>query len=205
MPWQNPGAELSFVLKGENKGRWEILPQDSSPPLVQSLAANLIARIRADITSFFLLCNWSSSPPMHTDPWGRLDKDLAFAALIKKAPSSFAEEPSITNTSNPPNPAAPHSVACRILIPQPRIEPVPPGSHAVEAQSPNHWTVRKFPLLDSICHSQQGLGLENRNERVITITIKIMTNNLQQLMTIILYFTFAGGMQAQRGKVSCPG
>ena len=125
LPWQNPGAGLSFVLKRENKGRWEILPQDSSLPLVHSPAANRIAHIRADIASFFLLCNRSSSPPIHTDSWGRLDKDLVFAALVKKAPSSFAEEPSITNTSNPPTPAAPHSVACRILIPQPRMEPVP--------------------------------------------------------------------------------
>ena len=27
-------------------------------------------------------------------------------------------------------------------VPQPEIEPVP---HAVEAQSPNHWTAREFP------------------------------------------------------------
>ena len=33
-------------------------------------------------------------------------------------------------------------MACRILVPQPGIEPVPP---AVEAQSPNHWAAREFP------------------------------------------------------------
>ena len=79
-----------------------------------------------------------------------------------------------------------------------------PGNPAVEVQSPNHWTAREFPLLDSIYCSQQCLGLKNRSEKVITITIKIMTNTLQQLMIITLHFTFAGGMQAHRGKVSCP-
>ena len=33
--------------------------------------------------------------------------------------------------------------ACGILVPWPGIEPGPP---AVEAQSPNHWTSREFPL-----------------------------------------------------------
>ena len=33
-------------------------------------------------------------------------------------------------------------MACGILVPQPGIEPVP---LAVEVQSPNHWTTRKFP------------------------------------------------------------
>ena len=33
-------------------------------------------------------------------------------------------------------------VACRILVPQPGIEPRP---SAVKAQSPNHWTAREFP------------------------------------------------------------
>ena len=36
--------------------------------------------------------------------------------------------------------------ACGILVPRPGVEPVPP---AVEAQSPNHWTAREFPLLVS--------------------------------------------------------
>ena len=33
-------------------------------------------------------------------------------------------------------------VALRILVPQPRIEPAPPG---VEVWHPNHWTIRAFP------------------------------------------------------------
>ena len=41
----------------------------------------------------------------------------------------------------------PHAVACRILFPQPRIEPVP---LAVEAQSPNHWTAREFPKIKDL-------------------------------------------------------
>ena len=35
-------------------------------------------------------------------------------------------------------------MACRILVPRPGIEPMPP---AVEAQSPNHWTAREVPVL----------------------------------------------------------
>ena len=35
-------------------------------------------------------------------------------------------------------------VACRILVPRPGIEPGPP---AVEAQGPNHWTTREYPIL----------------------------------------------------------
>ena len=35
------------------------------------------------------------------------------------------------------------AAACRILVPQPGIEPVPP---AVEAWSPNHWTTREVPI-----------------------------------------------------------
>ena len=34
-----------------------------------------------------------------------------------------------------------HCMACRILVPQPGIEPVPP---AIGVQSPNHWTHREF-------------------------------------------------------------
>ena len=37
----------------------------------------------------------------------------------------------------------PRSTACGILVPRPGMEPMPP---AVEAQSPNHWTTREFPL-----------------------------------------------------------
>ena len=33
-------------------------------------------------------------------------------------------------------------LACRILVPQPGIEPMPP---AVEARSPNHWATREVP------------------------------------------------------------
>ena len=33
-------------------------------------------------------------------------------------------------------------MACGTLVPQPGIEP---GSPAVKALSPNHWTVREFP------------------------------------------------------------
>ena len=36
----------------------------------------------------------------------------------------------------------PQHVACRILVPQPGIEPMPP---AMEAWSPNHWTAREVP------------------------------------------------------------
>ena len=35
-----------------------------------------------------------------------------------------------------------HCVACRILVPQPGIEP---GPLAVRALSPNHWATREFP------------------------------------------------------------
>ena len=31
-----------------------------------------------------------------------------------------------------------------ILVPQPGIEPLPPE---VEAQNPNHWSSREFPIL----------------------------------------------------------
>ena len=36
----------------------------------------------------------------------------------------------------------PHRTACRILVPRPRIEPVPP---ALGAWSLNHWTTREVP------------------------------------------------------------
>ena len=39
----------------------------------------------------------------------------------------------------------PHHAACRILVPWPGIEPVPP---AVEAWSLNHWASREVPELD---------------------------------------------------------
>ena len=37
----------------------------------------------------------------------------------------------------------PHPADCRILIPQPEIEPMPP---AEEAQSPDHWPAREVPV-----------------------------------------------------------
>ena len=44
--------------------------------------------------------------------------------------------------------------ACGILVPQPGIEPMPP---AAEAQSPNHWTTREFPLLLLFSHPSDWL------------------------------------------------
>ena len=38
----------------------------------------------------------------------------------------------------------PHLAACRIWVPQPRIEPQPA---TVRAQIPNHWTTREFSVL----------------------------------------------------------
>ena len=35
-----------------------------------------------------------------------------------------------------------HSLGCRILVPQPGIEPTPP---TVKARNPNYWTPREFP------------------------------------------------------------
>ena len=42
----------------------------------------------------------------------------------------------------------PHHTACRVLVPQPGIKPVPP---LVEAQSLDHWAAREVFLLDSFC------------------------------------------------------
>ena len=39
----------------------------------------------------------------------------------------------------------PHLAACEILVPQPGIEP---GTLAVQAQSPNHWTAREFLIIN---------------------------------------------------------
>ena len=44
----------------------------------------------------------------------------------------------------------PRCTACRILFPQPGIEPVSP---AVEARSSNHWTTREIPILGSYLYS----------------------------------------------------
>ena len=49
-----------------------------------------------------------------------------------------------------------HSVACRILVPRPGIEPVPP---AVEGWSLNHWTAREvlnFVLFPPTCFGNSG-------------------------------------------------
>ena len=43
----------------------------------------------------------------------------------------------------------PHGFRDGILVPRPRMEPMPP---AVEAWSPNHWTAREFP---SLCEQNQ--------------------------------------------------
>ena len=39
-------------------------------------------------------------------------------------------------------------MACRTLVPRPRIEPVPP---VVETQSLNHWTTREDPPIAIYC------------------------------------------------------
>ena len=49
----------------------------------------------------------------------------------------------------------PLCAACGILVPRPRIEPVPP---ALEAWSPNHWTAREVPrkiFISSLFYSVQ--------------------------------------------------
>ena len=46
-----------------------------------------------------------------------------------------------------PHPPPLCDMACRIVVPQLGIEPMPP---AVEAWSPNHWTAREFPELPFI-------------------------------------------------------
>ena len=46
----------------------------------------------------------------------------------------------------------PCQAACKILVPQPGIEPLPP---AVKARSPNYWTTREFP----ICVLNEGVKL----------------------------------------------
>ena len=38
-----------------------------------------------------------------------------------------------------------HTLAYRILVPQPGIKPM---THTVEARSPNHWTAGEFPDLN---------------------------------------------------------
>ena len=52
----------------------------------------------------------------------------------------------------------PHRMACRILVPQPGIEPMPP---AVEVRSPNHRTTREFPyvIMLNILEIQDNLSI----------------------------------------------
>ena len=44
-----------------------------------------------------------------------------------------------------------HCGACRILVPKPGIEPLPP---AVEAQSLNHWIIREVPFFFLLINSK---------------------------------------------------
>ena len=46
----------------------------------------------------------------------------------------------------------PNLAACRILVPRPGTEPVPP---AMEVRSPNHWTTREFAESGIL---EKGLG-----------------------------------------------
>ena len=43
-----------------------------------------------------------------------------------------------------------------ILVPQPGIEPTPPG---VEAQSPNHWTTREVPTYRESCFNDISIHI----------------------------------------------
>ena len=45
----------------------------------------------------------------------------------------------------------PCHMACRILVPWPDIEPMPP---TLEVRSPNHWTMREFPQSSLYCWYQ---------------------------------------------------
>ena len=47
----------------------------------------------------------------------------------------------------------PCHMTCRILVPQPGIEPMPP---AVEAQSPDHWTATEVTREQPLLHCQGG-------------------------------------------------
>ena len=42
----------------------------------------------------------------------------------------------------------PHDISCRILVPQPGIEPMSP---TVEVWSPNHWTTGEVPGISYLC------------------------------------------------------
>ena len=53
-----------------------------------------------------------------------------------------------------------HYVACRMLVPQPGIEPVPP---ALEVQSSNHWITRGVPQITNLLNTSITLlkGLDD--------------------------------------------
>ena len=61
----------------------------------------------------------------------------------------------------------PNPTACGILVPQPGIRPVP---SALEAQSLNHWTVRKVPHLHH---------LKNMSVKMLTWLFKISITESQ--------------------------
>ena len=74
--------------------------------------------------------------------------------------------------------------ACRILVPRPGIEPVPP---AVEARSPNHWTAREVPLLfrfwsnikKKIRHSGEVIV-------IVFINISLLMSCIEHLLFVFL-------------------
>ena len=53
----------------------------------------------------------------------------------------------------------PHGAACRILVPQPGIEPVPP---AVEARSFNYWAAREVPQTLSLVNTSRCCRLKKK-------------------------------------------
>ena len=50
----------------------------------------------------------------------------------------------------------PHHEACRILVPRSGIKPKPP---VVEAQNPNHWTVKEIPRFPSYTYTPSPLSI----------------------------------------------
>ena len=66
----------------------------------------------------------------------------------------------------------PRRVACRILVPRPGIEPVPP---AVEAQSLKHWTAREAPEVFLILEILAYVGWHLIE---VLIGIFLMTNDV---------------------------
>ena len=63
-------------------------------------------------------------------------------------------------------------VACVISVPQPRIEPMP---SALEAQSLNHWTIKKFqssilkPILQTEITSLQDSQVEALTPKLLNV------------------------------------